>query len=600
MSTITSIFKDTVARHGAQTAAQLKKGGAWVDVTWSEIDKVAKSVAGGLVSKGLEPQSRVAVFANTRLEWVTSDLGTLMAGCTTVPIYQSSIADDVQYIINDAEIKFVFAEEEAQIKRLIEIRDQIPNVSGVVYFGEASDESKETLGDWLIHFSDFVATGEAYYAENTEEVEGRSQGVEPTDLLTLVYTSGTTGRPKGVMISHDNMVYESEAVANTGLITPEDVQLLFLPLAHIFAKVLEVTWIKLGHVMAFAESIPKVVENMGEVKPTFMASVPRIFEKVYAVVKSGAETKPGLAGKIARWGLKQEEKATATELKGAQPGGLGWSIAQKVFIPKLAAGLQGKFGGRLRFFISGGAPLPPDIAYFYKHAGITILEGYGLTETSAATTVNRPDQLKIGTVGPVLEGTEVKIAEDGEIMIRGRGVFQGYWNKPEATAEALEEDGWFHSGDLGAFDGPFLKITGRKKDIIVTAGGKNVAPQNIESKLKSSCPIMSQVVIHGDKRKFLSAIVTLEQDALMGWAAQKGLSGKSFAELTAQAEVKQIIDETFKTVNSTLARYETIKKWHILDTDFSVESGELTPSLKVKRNVVSANYKEIYDAFYND
>ena len=599
MSTITSIFKDTVERHGGQTAAQLKRDGQWVNVTWNDLKDTATSIAAALVSAQLEPGSRIAILANTRIDWITADLGILISGCTTVPIYQSSIADDVQYIINDAEVKYVFVEDEAQVKKLSSIRDQLSGVVGVVSFEPISAETQEEVGDWVTTIDTFLANGADYYKAEKEVVDARSEGVKPDDLLTLVYTSGTTGRPKGVMISHDNMVYEAEGIADTGLITPDDVQLLFLPLAHIFAKVLEATWFMLGHVMAFAESIPKVVENMGEVKPTFMASVPRIFEKVYAVVKSGAEGKPGVAGKIARWGLKQEEKATVAELNGQTPGGLGWSIAQKVFIPKLAAGLQGKFGGRLRFFISGGAPLPPDIAYFYKHAGIMILEGYGLTETSAATCVNRPDQTKIGTVGPVLEGTEVKIAEDGEIMIRGRGVFQGYWNKPEATKEALEDDGWFHSGDLGAFDGPFLKITGRKKDIIVTAGGKNIAPQNIESKLKSSCPLISQVVIHGDKRKFLSALVTLEQDALTGWAAQRGLSG-SYEELTAHPDAQKVIDETFNTVNDTLNRYETIKKWKILSADFSVESGELTPSLKVKRNVVSANHMEIYDSFYND
>ena len=424
-------------------------------------------------------------------------------------------------------------------------------------------------------------------------------GVEPDDLLTLVYTSGTTGRPKGVMITHDNMAYEAEMVAETEIVKPEDVQLLFLPLAHIFAKVLEVTWFKLAHVMAFAESIPKVVENMAETKPHFMASVPRIFEKVYGKVKSGVESAPGVKGRLGRWALSQEARATEIEVKGGQASGLGWSLAQKLVMKKVAASLKHTFGGNLRFFISGGAPLPPDIAYFFKHADITILEGYGLTETSAATSVNRPDLLKIGTVGPVIKGTEVKIAEDGEIMIRGRGVFKGYWNKPEATAEALEPDGWFHSGDLGTFDGPFLKITGRKKDIIVTAGGKNIAPQNIESKLKSACGLISQVVIHGDKRKFLSAIVTLDEAALTEWAEAEGHHG-SFAELTSHEEVCEIIRGAFDQVNSTLASYETIKKHHILDADFSVESGELTPSLKVKRNVVSANYTHIYDSFYQD
>jgi long-chain acyl-CoA synthetase len=477
-----------------------------------------------------------------------------MSGCTTVPIYQSSTADDVQYIINDAEIKCVFVEDESQINKLLEIRDELPNLSHIICFDSISAAIQESVGDWVISWDDFLSSGHDFCSEHQDQVDERSAGVKPDDLLTLVYTSGTTGRPKGVMITHDNMVYEAESVEATGLIRTDDVQLLFLPLAHIFAKVLEVTWFRLAHVMAFAESIPKVVENMKDTRPTFMASVPRIFEKVYGKVKSGIDGKTGIGGKLARWGLAQEGRATEKELAGKIAGGLGWSLAQKLVMPKVAKGLSDTFGGRLRFFISGGAPLPPDIAYFFKHAGVTILEGYGLTETSAATSVNLPEQLKIGTVGPVLEGTEVKIAEDDEIMIRGRGVFKGYWNKPEATADALEPDGWFHSGDLGAFDGPFLKITGRKKDIIVTAGGKNIAPQNIEGKLKSSCGIISQVVIHGDKRKFLSAIVTLDEVALTEWAAGEGVSG-SFVELTGHEDVHRRVKESFDQVNSGLASY---------------------------------------------
>jgi len=265
---------------------------------------------------------------------------------------------------------------------------------------------------------------------------------------------------------------------------------------------------------------------------------------------------------------------------------------------KVSASLAETFGGRLKFFVSGGAPLPADIAYFFKHNGVTILEGYGLTETSAATCVNLPHIVNIGTVGPALPGTEVKIAQDGEIMIKGRGVFQGYWNRPDATAEAIEPDGWFHSGDLGSLDARgILKITGRKKDIIVTAGGKNVAPQNIESKLKSACGIISQVVLHGDKRKFLSALVTLDEAALKEWASARGLSG-SYAELTQHKDVFAEVKATFDEVNNALASYETVKKFKVLSADFSVESGELTPSLKVKRNVVFANYKALYDAFY--
>jgi long-chain acyl-CoA synthetase len=568
-------------------------------MTWNEVDQIAERTAAGIVSRGIEAGARLGVSSNTRVEWILVDLGVLMAGCTTVPIYQSSTADDTAYIINDAELQGIFVEDDVQIKKLLEVRAEIPHLKYVIYFDTPAQDLIDEAGEWLVSWEDFQASGESYLTENAESVQERSAGVKPEDLLTLVYTSGTTGRPKGVMITHDNMVYEAEMVAETEIIKTQDVQLLFLPLAHIFAKVLEVTWFKLAHKMAFAESIANVVENMSEVKPHFMASVPRIFEKVYGKVKGGVEAAPGFKGKIARWLFKQEAAATQAELEGKQAGGIKWALAQKLAMGKVAAKLSNTFGGRLRFFISGGAPLPPDIAYFFKHAGVTILEGYGLTETSAATSVNLPDQCKIGTVGPVIKGTEVKIAEDGEIMIRGRGVFQGYWNRPEATAEALEPDGWFHSGDLGSFDGPFLKITGRKKDIIVTAGGKNIAPQNLESKLKSSCGLISQVVVHGDKRKFLSAIVTLDEQGLMEWAAGEGIEG-SFSELTGHEKIHRIVEDTFNRVNGELARYETIKKYHILDQDFSIESGELTPSLKVKRNVVNANYQHIYDSFYED
>ena len=589
--TVSSIFQETIRQHGDRVAATHKVDGQWTKVTWSELGARVHKVSAGLTSLEIPVKARVGIISNTRLEWVTADLGVLGAGCTTVPIYQSSIADDVQYIINDAEIVCVFAEDAEQIKKLYSIKEQIPAVKRVICFEACEDDG------WVISWDEFCAKGEELWSADQATVEGRVGEVSPHDLLTLIYTSGTTGRPKGVMITHDNMIYEAEAIDSTGIITPQDTQLLFLPLAHVFAKVLEVTWIKLAHEMAFAESIAKVVENMKETRPTFMASVPRIFEKVYAKVVSKATSTPGLKGKLARWAFKKESWATELELAGKTPRGLGWSLAQKLVLSKVQANLSETFGGRLKFFISGGAPLPADIAYFFKHNDVMILEGYGLTETSAATCVNRPDALKIGTVGPVILGTEVKIAEDGEIMIKGRGVFQGYWNKPEATAEAIEPDGWFHSGDLGAFDGQFLKITGRKKDIIVTAGGKNIAPQNIESKIKSSCPLISQVVLHGDKRKYLTAVVTLDEAALGEWAESAGVKG-SYAELTQSAEANKVIDDTIKAVNGALNSYETVKYFKILDTDFTVDSGELTPSLKVKRNVVSANYKEIFDGFY--
>ena len=332
------------------------------------------------------------------------------------------------------------------------------------------------------------------------------------------------------------------------------------------------TWFKSAHVMSFAEAIDKVVENMGEVRPTFMASVPRIFEKVHAKVVGGASSAPGIKGKLARWALAKGEEAAQQSLRGETPGGLGWALAQKLVISKIEVKLKELFGGRLRFFVSGGAPLSPDIAYFFKQANVTILEGYGLTETSAATCVNNPGEERLGTVGNPLPGTEVKIAEDGEILIRGRGVFKGYWNREEATAEAMTEDGWFRSGDIGVIEDGYVRITDRKKDIIVTAGGKNIAPQNIENLVKSKCPLISQVVIHGDKRKFLSALITLDEATLGEWAANNAING-DYSALTQNDQVRKVVDTAIEGVNSSLARYETIKKYEVLKKISTIESG---------------------------
>jgi long-chain acyl-CoA synthetase len=592
-TTVYHLFKDTVERHGVRKAATFKAAGKWQSYTWQELNQKVQAVSCALIEMGVADHSKIAVMSNTKVEWVIADLGILGAGCTTVPIYQSSTADDSQYIINDAEITFAFVEDEKQINKLKSVKDQIPNLQRIICLQNVPSD------EWVIGWDEFINHGETHADKHQETANQRMINVKPDDLLTIVYTSGTTGRPKGAMITHDNMVYEAQTIKQMGIITPEDVQLFFLPLAHIFAKVLEVTWFILAHEMAFAEDLTKVVDNLKEIKPHFMASVPRIFEKVHAKVVANATSAGGIKGVLATWAIGVEERTAKAEAQG-KSGGLSWNIANKLVFKKIAAKLDETFGGRLRFCISGGAPLSPEIAYFFKHAGITILEGYGLTETSAATCVNLPDRVKIGTVGPALPGTIVKIAEDdGEILIQGRGVFTGYWKKEEATADALQ-NGWFHTGDIGVIDQDgFLKITGRKKDIIVTAGGKKVPPQNLENTLKSRCPLISQIVVHGDKRKFLSAVITLDEINLKEWASKNGLNG-DYVSLCHHETVVQEIAAVVKSYNAELASYEQIKKHAVLDRDFSIESGELTPSLKVKRNVVNANYKATFDGFYND
>ena len=602
---IYELFTDVVKARRDKPAAQLKVNGAWKEVTWGEMATTAELVAAGLVKNGVQPKEMVTIISNTRLEWITADLGILGAGATTVPIYQSSIADDAAFILNDAGVVAVIAEDETQLKKLRSIKDQIPKVKKVICMSGAVDAAS----GWEMTWADLIAEGKEYLKEHADEVKARSASLTPDDLLTLIYTSGTTGRPKGAMLTHDAMLYEAEAIHKVNLISPDDLQYLFLPMAHVFAKVLETIWFQEGHVMAFwSGDMKKIVDELGEVRPTMMCSVPRIFEKVHAKVVSDVQATPGLSGKIAQWGLAQGEKAAKLEMSGGKPGGLSWTLAQKLVFSKLSAKLAARFGGRLRFFVSGGAPLGKDLAYFFKYAGVTICEGFGLTETSAASAVNLPAATRIGTVGRPIPGTEFKVAADGELLIRGRGVMKGYWNREDATKEAIDDDKWFHTGDIGVIDSDgYIRITDRKKDIIVTAGGKNVAPQNLENTIKAKCPLFSQVVVHGDKRKYLTAIVTLDPDATAAWAKGKGIAGDHKA-LTANGEVLALVDAAFKDANAVIASYESIKKWKVLDHDFTVgdkpeEKGKpgaelLTASLKMKRKAVNEAYKDIFNAFY--
>ncbi len=562
------------------------------NITWGEMDKIARNAAAGLVKLGVQPKQMVSIMSNTRVEWIEADLGILGAGATTVPIYQSNTPDDTQYIINDAGSVVIFCEDDVQLKKLRGLRAQIPNVKKLIAFTGTVE------GDWEVSWADFLKDGEEYLKAHEGEVKARAATLAPEDVLTLIYTSGTTGRPKGAIITHDNMLYESDASQKIGIAGPEDIQYLFLPMAHVFAKVLEASWLRVGHTMSFWEGdMKKIVDNLGEVRPTVMCAVPRIFEKVYAKVISDVAATPGLAGKIAQWGLAQGAAAAKLEQEGKQPGGIAWALAQKLVWKKLHTKLDARFGGRMRFMISGGAPLSKDIAYFFKYAGFKICEGYGLTETSAATCVNLPDDIRIGTVGRAIPGTELKIAPDGEILIRGRGVMKGYHNKAEATAEAIDGEKWFHSGDIGIIDKDgFLKITDRKKDIIVTAGGKNVAPQNIENLLKARSPLISQAVVHGDKRKFLSVLITVDPETITKWGKDKGING-DYKSLTQSKELNDAIGSTVKEVNSTLGSWETMKKFKILDHDFEV-GDQLTPSLKVKRKLCNERYKDIFEEFY--
>ena len=590
---VPDIFLHRVRSTPESVAFQYPLRGGWEEMTWKDVGVAVREIALGLVSLGIGSEERCAILSGTRVEWLLADIGILCAGGATTTIYPSNTAEECAYIIGDSDSRVVFAEDQDQVDKLIEERENMPSIAAVVVF-----DGVGSADGWVMTLDALREAGRAIHAETPDRYEERAMSVEPSHLATLIYTSGTTGRPKGVELTHDCWVFEGEAMEAMGSMSATDKQLLFLPMAHVFAKVLEIATIKMGITTVVDGSIDNLVANMGEVRPTFMAAVPRVFEKVYNKVVAGANEAGGLKLRIFQWAMKQGYATSRIRQAGGEPWGvlaLKYAIADRLVFSKLRA----TFGGNIRFFISGGAPLSREIAEFFHAAGIHILEGYGLTESCAASFVNRPDAYKFGTVGPPLVGVEYKLDEaDGEILIKSRGVMRGYRNRPEETA-AMLQDGWLRTGDIGMVDDGYLKITDRKKDLIKTSGGKYVAPQKLENKLKASSPFVSQVLVHGNTRNFCSALITLNEEEIEKWADANGLSGQSMAQLAENESVRELVEPLVEEMNSGLARYETVKKFAILPADFTQETGELTPTMKVKRKVVEAKYKEILDGFYS-
>ena len=593
-SSIVESFLDKVQHRGNETAALVKRDGKYRSVTWNDMQVDVEKIASSLIHLGLKPGEQACIIANTSIHWVTIDLGILSAGGVTVPIYPSNLPDECHYVIEHSDAQFVFSENSELSNKILEVANRLPNLKKIIQLsGTVSG-----LSDKVINLEQFFASA----ATDKKTIESRIASLTPDSILTIIYTSGTTGRPKGVVLTHSNMLYEGEALQSIDMIRPPDVQLFFLPLAHVFAKVLETMWLTVGHVMAFAENMTTIKDNLAEVRPTMMVGVPRVFERFHAAVVQKGTSSGGLKQALFERALELSEKNGKAELEEKRLGladSIQFSFLKKIIFAKIGEGIMNVLGGRMRLMISGGAPLSPKIAWFFRDAGISIVEGYGLTETSAGTCVNLAHSNKIGTVGPPIPGTQIKIAEDGEILIKGGGVMREYWKNPEATNEVLK-DGWLHTGDIGQLDPRFgtLKITDRKKDLIVTSGGKNVPPQKVENLLRSH-KLIANVVVHGDKRKFLSALLTLDADQLNAEAKTMGLSG-DYATLSQHPEIVRRVQQLVDESNQTLASFETIKKFKILDHDFSVESGELTPKMSVKRKVVSSKYGHIFDGFYEE
>jgi long-chain acyl-CoA synthetase len=610
LRTLVDLFETAAAESPDRAMLRSRVGVEWRSISFARFRHTSATWARALCALGLQKGDRVLVAAQTSPEWVIADVAVLLAGGVTVPVYQSAMPDEMHYIAENSGARFAFVEDPLQLEKLLSHRDRLPSLEKIVWFKAAAELDKpDAHGRTSLQLDAILQQPDpsvlsvddlGKLARGVDEavLRERRAALDPLDPATIVYTSGTTGFPKGVVLTHDAFVFETGAGVEALDIRSVDTLFLFLPLAHIFARLIAFGCIRQATEMAFPRSMATLLEDVAAVQPTLMPSVPRIFEKAHAKILSNAHRAGGVKKRIFDLALATGREMSQVQQRGRTPGPFlvaRHKLAHELVFSKIHA----TFGGKIRAFVSGGAPLSKDLAEFFHACGLLILEGYGLTENSAAATVNRAEHYKFGTVGKPLTGVDVAIAPDGEVLIRGRNVMTGYWNNPEATREALI-DGWLHTGDIGELDADgFLRITDRKKDIIVTAGGKNVAPQNLESLIKSS-PFISQVLVYGDRRKFLSALVTLDEATIRKWAEDHGVAFASFAELTQNAEVYKLVEGIVAAKNRQLASYETIKKFAILDHDLTVEEGHLTPSLKMRRKEVTLKYQDLLDSFYSE
>jgi long-chain acyl-CoA synthetase len=572
-------------RHADLPAVTYKDAsGKWVSKTFREVGDIVRRLALGLIELGIEKGDKVSILANTRPEWTYFDFAALSVGAVVVPIYQTNSPDECQYVLENSDAKAVIVEDDEQLAKIDAIRDRVPKLEHVIRM-EGSGGAISV--DELI---------EAGSGRSDSEWEQRWRSVTPDDICTFIYTSGTTGPPKGCVISHGNYRSMVTMALEDGVLEGDTTTYLFLPLAHSFALLIQLLSFDLGGNIAYWERDPlKIVPNLTEVKPDYFPSVPRIFEKIYTAATSDVEKTGGLKKLVFNWAVGVGKKVRERERAGKPIGWLlrkQYEIADKQVLSKI----RGLFGGRIKNCVTGAAPINPEILRFFDAAGVLILEGWGMTETSTAATIARPDAFKFGKVGKAFKGCEIRIADDGEILVRGPNVFQGYYKNEEATKETLE-GGWLHTGDIGELDEDgYLSITGRKKDIIITAGGKNITPANLEAEIKQS-PYVSQCVVIGDRRPYLVALITLDMEECAKLAEEKDWPADP-AALADHEGMRQLIQEHLDQVNEKFARVEQVKKFEILPQDLSQETGELTPTLKVKRNVVTEKYEKEVDELY--
>jgi len=593
-NTISQMFLQTTGSIQDKAAYYEKIDGEWVELTFGDVKKEVERFAAGLSSLGIQTGDKVAIQSTNCPRWAISDYAIACLGAVSVTVYPTLIALQIKYILDDSDSVYVITENKEQTDKILSFINESDGLKGIIAMDNQSDTSAN-----IISFSDILEKGDKYISENGFTLDKTAESAKPDDLLTLIYTSGTTGNPKGVMLTHKNLISNIKAISQTVEMRDSDVFLSFLPLSHVFERMSgHYTGFSRGGTTYYAESMDTVADNMIEIKPTVVIAVPRLYEKIHTKILDKVSKDPSKKQKIFWWAIGVGKEAAKYLTRGQKPSGLlgfKFKIADKLVFSKL----KERVGGRLRFFVSGGAPLSAEVGQFFASANIPILEGYGLTETSPVITCNRETLYKFGTVGSPIEGVEVKIADDGEILCRGDNVMKGYYNNPEATKEVLSDDGWFKTGDIGNFDDEdgYLRITDRKKSLLVTSGGKNVAPAPLELSLCLS-KYIEQCLVIGDRRNFISALIVPSFEFLNAWAEENNIEHNDRKLLCNHSSVLELFDQEVRNAMESFSGYERVKKFALLETEWTIESGEITPKLSVKRKVVEKNYTVVIDQLY--
>ncbi|BBY37302.1 AMP-dependent synthetase [Mycobacterium mantenii] len=590
---VAHMFLNRVAATPHAEAFRYPQDHSWESVNWQQVGERVCNIAGGLISLGIAPEDRVALVSATRYEWVLIDFAVMCAGAATTTVYPTTNDRDTAYILANSGSRVVIVENQTQLNKLLAHRAELPDVHKVVMIDGNGD------GDWVITLGELEQLGKQLLADSPDAVTKRVAAVGPEQLASLIYTSGTTGRPKGVRLTHGAWTYTAAAIDALNILGPDDLNFLWLPLAHAFGKVMLALPLQIGFPTAIDGRVERIVDNLAALQPTIMGAAPRIFEKAHARVQEMVAEQGRFRKKMFDWSIGVGLKVSAARQAGKKPS-LSSSLAYKVADRMVFSTIRQRFGGRLRFFVSAAAALDRDVAQWFDAVGIVVLEGYGLTETAAASFINRPGAYRFGTVGWPFPATEVKIADDGEILLRGPGLMTAYHDLPDATAEALDPDGWFRTGDVGEIDADgFLRITDRKKDMFKTSQGKYVAPSAIDARFKGLCPYVSEFLVYGEGKPYCVALIGLDAEAITEWAAKNGLADKSFAEIAHDEKTRAMIAGYLDVLNSELNRWEQIKKFTIADRELSIEDGDLTPSMKLRRKVVIEKFADRLSALYD-